>query len=58
MVLGGTKAGEIVLAMGTSGVSIFALQFAKAAGARVILTSSQETRRTHSVTALAGLNRL
>lgn len=34
--------GETVLAMGTGGVSIFALQLAKAAGARVILTSSDD----------------
>ncbi len=44
VVLGGLKAGETVLAMGTGGVSIFALQFAKAAGARVILTSSQDEK--------------
>jgi NADPH:quinone reductase-like Zn-dependent oxidoreductase len=33
------RAGETVLVQGTGGVSIFALQLAKAAGARVILTS-------------------
>ncbi len=43
-VLGGLKAGETVLAMGTGGVSIFALQLAKAAGARVILTSSHDEK--------------
>jgi len=32
--------GDTVLVLGTGGVSIFALQFAKAAGARVIATSS------------------
>jgi NADPH:quinone reductase-like Zn-dependent oxidoreductase len=42
VVLGGVKAGETVLAMGTGGVSIFALQMAKQAGARVILTSSDD----------------
>jgi NADPH:quinone reductase-like Zn-dependent oxidoreductase len=36
---GGLKPGETVLALGTGGVSIFALQVAKLAGARVILTS-------------------
>src|SRR5690606_15404806 len=36
--------GETVLAMGTGGVSIFALQIAKAFGARVILTSSQDEK--------------
>ncbi|KAI0475634.1 NAD(P)-binding protein [Xylariaceae sp. FL0804] len=34
------KPGEWVLVQGTGGVSIFALQFAKAAGARVIATTS------------------
>ncbi|HEX9051522.1 MAG TPA: NAD(P)-dependent alcohol dehydrogenase [Anaeromyxobacter sp.] len=43
-VLGGLKPGETVLAMGTGGVSIFALQLAKAAGARVILTSSHDDK--------------
>ena len=37
---GRLAAGETVLVMGTGGVSVFALQFAKAQGARVILTSS------------------
>jgi NADPH:quinone reductase-like Zn-dependent oxidoreductase len=43
-VLGGLKAGDTILAMGTGGVSIFALQLAKAAGARVILTSSRDDK--------------
>jgi NADPH:quinone reductase-like Zn-dependent oxidoreductase len=37
---GRVKAGETVLVQGTGGVSIFALQFAKMAGASVIATSS------------------
>ncbi len=37
---GQVKPGERVLVLGTGGVSIFALQFAKAAGATVIATSS------------------
>lgn len=37
-------AGETVLVQGTGGVSIFALQFAKAAGATVIATSSSKTK--------------
>jgi NADPH:quinone reductase-like Zn-dependent oxidoreductase len=37
---GGLKPGSTVLVQGTGGVSIFALQFAKMAGARVIATSS------------------
>lgn len=37
---GGVKPGATVLVQGTGGVSLFALQFAKAAGATVIATSS------------------
>lgn len=36
--------GETVLVQGTGGVSIFALQLAKAAGAKVIATSSSKTK--------------
>jgi NADPH:quinone reductase-like Zn-dependent oxidoreductase len=38
------KAGDTVLVLGTGGVSIAALQFAKAAGARVIATSSSDEK--------------
>ncbi|EAW10290.1 zinc-dependent alcohol dehydrogenase family protein [Aspergillus clavatus NRRL 1] len=38
------KPGEIVLVQGTGGVSMFALQFAKAAGATVIATTSSEAK--------------
>lgn len=38
------KPGDWVLTQGTGGVSIFALQFAKAAGARVIATSSSQEK--------------
>ena len=38
------KPGDTVLVQGTGGVSIFALQFAKAAGARVIATSSSDEK--------------
>lgn len=38
------KSGDTVLTQGTGGVSIFALQFAKAAGARVIATTSSEEK--------------
>ncbi len=41
---GKLKAGDTVLVQGTGGVSIFALQFAKAAGARVIITSSSDEK--------------
>ena len=38
------KPGDVVLTQGTGGVSIFALQFAKAAGATVIATSSSDEK--------------
>jgi NADPH:quinone reductase-like Zn-dependent oxidoreductase len=38
------KAGETVLCLGTGGVAIAALQFATAAGARVIVTSSSDEK--------------
>ncbi|HEV8334574.1 MAG TPA: NAD(P)-dependent alcohol dehydrogenase [Steroidobacteraceae bacterium] len=41
---GRVKPGDTVLVQGTGGVSLFALQFAKAAGARVIATSSSEQK--------------
>jgi NADPH:quinone reductase-like Zn-dependent oxidoreductase len=44
VVLGQVKPGDTVLILGTGGVSLFALQFAKAAGARVIATSSSEEK--------------
>lgn len=40
----GVKAGDWVLTQGTGGVSIFALQFAKAAGCKVIATSSSDQK--------------
>ena len=42
--IGHLKAGETVLLLGTGGVSIFALQFAKMHGARVIITSSSDEK--------------
>jgi NADPH:quinone reductase-like Zn-dependent oxidoreductase len=42
--VGNLKAGETVLTLGTGGVSIFALQLAKAHGARVIATSSSDAK--------------
>ena len=44
VVNGGLRAGETVLAMGTGGVSIFALQIARILGARVVLTSSSDRK--------------
>lgn len=41
---GHLRAGQTVLILGTGGVSIFGLQFAKAHGARVILTSSSDEK--------------
>jgi len=42
--LGRVQAGETILTLGTGGVSIFALQFAKMHGARVIITSSSDEK--------------
>src|SRR5580692_8998006 len=44
VVCGQVKPGDTVLILGTGGVSLFALQFARAAGARVIATSSSEEK--------------
>jgi NADPH:quinone reductase-like Zn-dependent oxidoreductase len=41
---GSAKPGETVLTLGTGGVSMFALQFARMGGARVILTSSSDDK--------------
>lgn len=41
---GEVKAGDTVLAQGTGGVSIFALQFSRLLGARVIVTSSSDEK--------------
>jgi NADPH:quinone reductase-like Zn-dependent oxidoreductase len=40
----GLNAGETVLTLGSGGVSVFALQFAKAFGARVIATTSDDAK--------------
>jgi NADPH:quinone reductase-like Zn-dependent oxidoreductase len=42
--VGNLKAGDTVLTLGTGGVSIFAVQFAKIHGARVIATSSSDEK--------------
>ena len=44
VVEGGLKAGDTVLVLGTGGVSIMALQFAKLMGAAVIATSSSDEK--------------
>ena len=41
---GRLQAGQTVLTMGTGGVSLFALQFAKLLGARVVVTSSSDAK--------------
>jgi NADPH:quinone reductase-like Zn-dependent oxidoreductase len=55
--LGGVKAGQAILTQGTGGV-IFALQFAKMCGARVIATSSSDAKleRLKSLGAAATIN--
>jgi len=42
--IGNLKAGDTVLTLGTGGVSIFAIQFAKLHGARVIATSGSDEK--------------
>ena len=44
MEFGALRPGECVLLLGTGGVSIFALQFAKLAGARVVLISGSDEK--------------
>ena len=46
--LAGVKPGDIVLTQGTGGVSLFALQFAQAMGATVVVTSSSDAKLTHA----------
>jgi NADPH:quinone reductase-like Zn-dependent oxidoreductase len=54
----GLEPGETVLALGTGGVSIFALQFARLAGARVLITSSSDKKleRAGQLGASDGIN--
>jgi NADPH:quinone reductase-like Zn-dependent oxidoreductase len=55
---GQIKAGDTVLVQGTGGVSLFALQFARLAGARVIVTSSSDEKleRAKGLGASDGIN--
>jgi NADPH:quinone reductase-like Zn-dependent oxidoreductase len=55
---GQTRVGESVLVLGSGGVSLFALQFAKACGARVIATTSsdEKARRLKALGADAVVN--
>jgi NADPH:quinone reductase-like Zn-dependent oxidoreductase len=55
---GHVKPGDVVLTQGTGGVSIFALQFARMAGARIIITSSRDDKleRARGLGAAEGIN--
>src|SRR5204863_6070546 len=55
---GRLKAGDTVLTQGTGGVSLFALQFARLHGARVIATSSSDAKleRARQLGAGDGIN--
>jgi NADPH:quinone reductase-like Zn-dependent oxidoreductase len=57
-VAGGLKPGDSVLLLGTGGVSIWALQLARAAGLRTIITSSSDAKleRTRAHGAEAAIN--
>jgi NADPH:quinone reductase-like Zn-dependent oxidoreductase len=58
MTYGRLKPGDSVLVQGTGGVSLFALQFARLAGARVIATSSSDAKleRVRQLGASDGIN--
>lgn len=55
---GGLQPGQTVLAQGTGGVSVAALQLASAAGARVIVTSGSDAKlaRARALGAAVGIN--
>jgi NADPH:quinone reductase-like Zn-dependent oxidoreductase len=58
MVIGRVQPGDTVLLLGTGGVSVFALQFARLAGARVLMTSSSDDKlaRARAMGAAEGVN--
>lgn len=58
VVEGGLKAGDSVLILGTGGVAIFALQFAKMMGATAVITSSSDAKleRARAMGADHGIN--
>ncbi|MBZ5707723.1 zinc-dependent alcohol dehydrogenase family protein [Nannocystis pusilla] len=58
--LGAVRAGQTLVVQGTGGVSLFALQFAVAHGARVIVTSSSDDKleRALALGASDGINRV
>ncbi|MGL5924254.1 zinc-dependent alcohol dehydrogenase family protein, partial [Chroococcidiopsis sp.] len=55
---GNLKAGDTILLQGTGGLSLFALQFAILAGARVIMTSSSDEKLAKAISmgASVGIN--
>ncbi len=55
---GGTKPGDVVVTQGTGGVSLFAMMFAKLAGATAIITSSSDEKleRARALGADIGIN--
>jgi NADPH:quinone reductase-like Zn-dependent oxidoreductase len=55
---GGLRAGEVLVIQGTGGVALYALQLAKAAGARVIILSSSDEKlaRARAMGADEGVN--
>ncbi len=54
----GVKPGDSVLLLGTGGVSLFALQFARMSGARIIITSSSDKKleKARALGATDGIN--
>jgi NADPH:quinone reductase-like Zn-dependent oxidoreductase len=58
MVIGHVQAGDTVLLLGSGGVSVFALQFARLAGARVLMTSSSDDKlaQARALGVAAGVN--
>jgi len=58
VVCNGTKPGDVMVTQGTGGVALFALQFAKLAGATVIITSSSDEKlaRAKAMGADIGIN--
>jgi NADPH:quinone reductase-like Zn-dependent oxidoreductase len=58
IVCNGTKPGDVVVTQGTGGVSLFALQFGKLAGATVVITSSSDDKlaRAQAMGADIGIN--
>jgi NADPH:quinone reductase-like Zn-dependent oxidoreductase len=55
---GGIEAGQVLVVTGTGGVSLLALQVARLAGARVVVTSGSDAKleRVHALGAAAGVN--